>query len=76
MGEIVSMLRAAVAAPDHGRLRPWRFLHITDAGRDALGELFAEAKRRKDPGCSLAELERERDRAAPRPDAPCGRGAH
>lgn len=65
--EIETMIRAAVAAPDHGRLAPWRFIHIADAGRDALAELFAEAKKRKDPGCSIADLERERDRAARAP---------
>ena len=65
--ELETMIRAAVSAPDHGRLRPWRFIRIADAGRDALGELFAEAKRRKDPDCSVADLERERDRAARAP---------
>lgn len=65
--EIDAMIRAAVAAPDHGRLRPWRFLHIADAGRDALGELFVEAKVRQSPDCTAADLERERDRAARAP---------
>ena len=65
--ELETMIRAAVSAPDHGRLRPWRFIRIADAGRDALGELFADAKRRKDPDCSVADLERERDRAARAP---------
>ena len=46
---------------------PGAFIRIADAGRDALGELFADAKRRKDPDCSVADLERERDRAARAP---------
>ncbi len=65
--EIEMMIRAAVSAPDHGRLRPWRFIRIANSGRDALGELFAEAQRRKNPDCTEAELERERDRAARAP---------
>lgn len=65
--EIDAMIQAAVSAPDHGRLRPWRFIHIADAGRDALGELFVEAKQRLTPDCTAADLERERDRAARAP---------
>ena len=65
--EIDAMIQAAVAAPDHGRLRPWRFIQITNAGRDALGELFVEAKERQSPDCTAADLERERDRAARAP---------
>jgi len=37
------LFRAALRAPDHGQLRPWRFLTIEGAGRERLGELFAQA---------------------------------
>ena len=37
------MFRAALRAPDHGQLRPWRFLTIEGAAREELGELFARA---------------------------------
>lgn len=37
------LFRAALRAPDHGQLRPWRFLTIEGAGRERLGELFASA---------------------------------
>lgn len=37
------MFRAALRAPDHGQLRPWRFLTIEGAAREQLGELFAQA---------------------------------
>ena len=51
--EMEAMLAAAVAAPDHGRHRPWRFVVIRGAGRKAFGEVLAEvyresAARRKD----------------------------
>lgn len=35
------LFRAALRAPDHGQLRPWRFLTIEGVGLVALGELFA-----------------------------------
>ncbi|MDH1262551.1 NAD(P)H nitroreductase [Pseudomonas sp. GD03944] len=37
------LFRAALRAPDHGQLRPWRFLTIEGDGRQQLGELFAQA---------------------------------
>lgn len=37
------LFRAALRAPDHGQLRPWRFLTIEGSGRERLGELFAQA---------------------------------
>ena len=37
------MFRAALRAPDHGQLRPWRFITVEDEGRVQLGELFASA---------------------------------
>ena len=38
------LFRAALRAPDHGQLRPWRFLTIEGAAREKLGELFAEIR--------------------------------
>lgn len=37
------MFAAALRAPDHGQLCPWRFLTIEGAARERLGELFAQA---------------------------------
>jgi nitroreductase len=54
------MLEAAAAAPDHGKLRPWRFLVVRGAGRDRLGALFAEALLAERPGTSAAEIEKQR----------------
>ena len=34
---------AALRAPDHGQLRPWRFLTIEGAAREQLGEVLAQA---------------------------------
>jgi len=39
------LFRAALRAPDHGQLRPWRFLTVEGDARTRMGELFAEALR-------------------------------
>lgn len=65
--ELKQMIAAAVTAPDHDGLRPWRFVLITGAARAKLGDVFAEAKRRRSPGGDPAEMERERERGAHAP---------
>ncbi|WP_312934524.1 nitroreductase [Pseudomonas sp.] len=42
-----ALFQAALRAPDHGQLRPWRFLTVEGQGREALGELFAQAMQAK-----------------------------
>ena len=37
------MYRVALRAPDHGQLRPWRFLSIEGESLNRLGELYAQA---------------------------------
>ena len=54
------MLEAAAAAPDHGKLRPWRFLVVRGAGRERLGELFVKGLLAERPETSGAELEKQR----------------
>jgi nitroreductase len=57
------ILESATRAPDHGRLRPWRFIVIRSEGRQALGELFADHSRRTKGPVSDEALERERRKA-------------
>lgn len=54
------MFRAALRAPDHGQLRPWRFLTIEGQGRERLGELLAEALRLRQPDASEEVLQKPR----------------
>ena len=56
------ILAAGAAAPDHGRLRPWRFIVIRGAARARLGEVFASALLRRQPDAPAAALEQERGR--------------
>ncbi|MBK8176775.1 MAG: nitroreductase [Rhodospirillales bacterium] len=67
-GEIIQMIAAALTAPDHGALRPWRFIHVTDTARASLAEVFVEAKRRRLPAAGPEVLDREREKAL---NGPC-----
>ena len=56
-----SIQHAALRVPDHGALRPWRFVMFQ--GKDALsklGDIFAEAALEDDPAISNEVLERAR----------------
>lgn len=54
------ILDAAVRAPDHGLLRPWRLWTIQGVAREKLGEVLAEAQRRREPDTDEAQLEKTR----------------
>ncbi|GHG74976.1 nitroreductase [Alishewanella longhuensis] len=61
-GEALELIkRAAIQVPDHGALRPWRF--VIAEGREALdrlGDIFAEAAIEEDPSISVEMQERAR----------------
>jgi nitroreductase len=61
--DLAAMIRAAAAAPDHGRLRPWRFIAIEGAAREQLGEAMARALKRRQPDAPDAKLDAERKKA-------------
>ena len=50
-------------APDHGRLRPWRFVVIPEDKRAAFGDVMADCMRRNEPNATAEMLDRERDKA-------------
>lgn len=54
------ILRAGLRAPDHGRLRPWRFVTIRGEARIAFGECLAAAAAKRDPEAAAALGERAR----------------
>jgi len=57
------MLRAAANAPDHGKLRPWRYIVIKSEARARFGELLATTLKNSDPSATPELLQRERDKA-------------
>lgn len=61
--ELDALFAAATRAPDHGRLRPWRFFTIDGDARAAFGEVMAQSLLRRDPNASAENMERERAKA-------------
>ena len=60
--QLERILAAGASAPDHGRLRPWRFIVIRGEARHRLGRTFADALLRRQPDAPEAALEQERAR--------------
>lgn len=61
--QLADILRAALRAPDHGRLRPWHFVVISGDGRERLGQVFEASLALSNPEASDAE--RTKARQAP-----------
>jgi nitroreductase len=58
--EVAAILAAGAAAPDHGKMRPWRFITVCGEARGRLGEVFASAVLADDPDASDAEIEKQK----------------
>lgn len=54
------ILKAAMRAPDHGNLKPVRFILVRGAARAHFGDLLAQATRQREPGAEEGLLERVR----------------
>ncbi len=59
---IEQVLAAAVQAPNHHRVRPWRFVVLEGEARNRLGEVMARSKQAREPGVAEAALDVERAR--------------
>lgn len=60
--DLHTIFQAAVRAPDHGKLRPWRFYVIRGNAREQLSELFAAGVKRREPEATEAQIEKEREK--------------
>lgn len=60
---IEQLLSAAVQAPNHHRLRPWRFAVLQGQALHRLGNLFAELLRARQPDLPDSALEKEHAKA-------------
>lgn len=58
--QVDQILKAAMRAPDHGNLKPVRFILVRGAARAKLGDLFAQATKQRDPAAEEGLLERVR----------------
>lgn len=47
--QLEQMFQAALRAPDHANLRPWRFLLVQGSARERLGQIFASALAKRSP---------------------------
>lgn len=59
---IEKLLSAAVQAPNHYKVRPWRFVVLTGAGREALGDVMANSFKARFPQAPEAALAKERQK--------------
>lgn len=62
-GALELIFSSAAAAPDHGRLRPWRFIVIQGNALARFGDLLADHLRRAHPSTGEDSLQRERQKA-------------
>ena len=50
---IEKLLKAAVQAPNHYKVRPWRFVVLTGEGRNKLGDVMAASQQERHPDFPL-----------------------
>ncbi len=55
--ELRRILAIAARSPDHGKLHPWRFVHVPGSRRDAFAELLQAAYRLDNPEPGRLEIE-------------------
>ena len=56
-GQLRQILEIAMRTPDHGKLHPWRFVHVAKEQRDAFAALLLRAYRAENPEPGRMELE-------------------
>ncbi len=56
-GELRQILEIAMRTPDHGKLHPWRFVHVARDRREAFAELLQRAYRIDNPEPGRLEIE-------------------
>ena len=59
---VEKLLASGAQAPNHFRVRPWRFFVLEGAVRETLGEVVARSLRERLPDCGEAALNQERAR--------------
>ncbi|NTU55436.1 MAG: hypothetical protein HGA79_04235 [Anaerolineales bacterium] len=57
---IEKLLSAAVQAPNHYKVRPWRFVVLTGEGRNKLGDVMAASQSDRKPDLPQEALDKTR----------------
>lgn len=65
--EIDTLLTIAARVPDHGKLKPWRFIVFESKAREAAGEIIADVFRSANPEATSDQIDFERRRLARAP---------
>jgi nitroreductase len=60
--ELDAILQAGLRAPDHGRLRPWRFVLIRGDALNRLADIAVAALRAREPDATPELLDRQRQK--------------
>ncbi|MFZ4624126.1 MAG: nitroreductase family protein [Rhodoferax sp.] len=61
--QVNTLFQAAAAAPDHGLIRPWRFVLVPQDRRAALAEGFAQALLERDAAATPEQVAQAREKA-------------
>jgi nitroreductase len=61
--QVQLMFRAAAAAPDHGEIRPWRFVLVPPDKRALLADVFAQALIGRDAQATAQQIDKAREKA-------------
>ena len=61
--QLAAIVGAAAAAPDHGRLTPWRFVLVPERRRPDLARVFADALLERDPSATAEQVGQAREKA-------------
>lgn len=59
---IERLLAAAVQAPNHHKVRPWRFIVLQGAARERLGDVMAQSLLARKPEAAHDDLQKERQK--------------
>ncbi|MFT5400224.1 MAG: nitroreductase [Gammaproteobacteria bacterium] len=60
--QLAQVLTLAMRAPDHGRIRPYRFITIRGDARYKLSEVFGDAVKQRNPEVSAVYLKKQMDK--------------
>lgn len=61
--QVALMFKAAAAAPDHGEIRPWRFIVMSKDKRTVLADVFGQALIERDASATADQVEQAREKA-------------